>query len=353
MVNQVGYGGVTLAHVERLTIRGNTIEDNGPDHLQPVCGVFVLYGEGVEIAHNRIVNNGTRTDEPPSAARPGRRGGINIVLCSTTLDESESIEQGALQLEGTPALRVHDNVVSVPLGPALMAQAVGPVSVQGNSFTSAGVVPRPGQLASLFVRGATVTIINLGRSAEASGTVRRFASITRGPADRTFPSSENPDVVTVSRAPRLGIANEGIANGFVLFTDNQCHLVPARGLDGFELSASVTILSTDDVGIQDNQCLTVLPDGTLLAQVLAFADSVRVTGNRFKEGPNDALLSGITLGGINVTAHNEATHCLLVWPPAPSPRVVDGPNIVVAEILDPRSCAQFAAIFNPIERIRG
>ena len=80
MASLMGYGGVSLADVERLVLRENVIEDNGPDFLQPVCGVFVVEGEGVEIVHNRIVNNGANTGEPTSSARPGPRGGINIAL---------------------------------------------------------------------------------------------------------------------------------------------------------------------------------------------------------------------------------------------------------------------------------
>ena len=50
---------------------------------------------------------------------------------------------GVLRLSvqnGMPAAKVHDNIVSVPLGQALAMIALGPVSVLGNQFTSRGMV---------------------------------------------------------------------------------------------------------------------------------------------------------------------------------------------------------------------
>jgi len=121
---------------------------------------------------------------------------------------------------------------------------------------------------------------------------------------------------------------------------------------GLRLS-SISILSLDDVGVHDNQCLTTLPEGTLLTQLFAYGDSVRATGNRLKEGPGDAVFSAITLGGTNVTAHNEATHCLVVRPSPPSDRVIDGPNIIVVTGADRAYCQRFATVFGDFGRLGG
>ncbi|HYO99552.1 MAG TPA: DUF6519 domain-containing protein, partial [Pyrinomonadaceae bacterium] len=50
MLNHIGYGGIALADVEYLVIRDNFIEDNSPNPRSPVCGIFVLHAEGVEIS---------------------------------------------------------------------------------------------------------------------------------------------------------------------------------------------------------------------------------------------------------------------------------------------------------------
>jgi hypothetical protein len=74
----LGYGGIALADVQNLVVQDNTIVDNGRNHLDPVCGVFVLHGKGIDLSRNRIAGNGKRTSEGPTNARRGHRGGVVI-----------------------------------------------------------------------------------------------------------------------------------------------------------------------------------------------------------------------------------------------------------------------------------
>jgi len=101
--------------------------------------------------------------------------------------------------------------------------------------------------------------------------------------------------------------------------------------------ASISILSLDDVGFHDNQCYTNLSFGTLITNALVIASSVRVTENRFKEAPQDVVYSGVTLGEINTTSHNQATHCLLILP-ATLPRGVTDGNIILQAINKRQEC---------------
>ena len=402
MFNLMGYGGISLAHVEHLSITENLIEDNGASYLDPVCGIYVLYGEGVEIDHNRVVNNGTRTEETPNRARPGRRGGIVIAFCTVPVEGTiSSPELHRIVPESTPALRVHDNVVIAPLGQALWVGANGPVSVQGNSLASMGVSLERENIARLLA-GMTVTIDNLGRSPEERAAIKHYKSLAYGMAPAGFHSPNNTEAVVVGTPTReTGIITAGIAPGFVLFTANQCHFTPAAarrvpvftegaatrqpaetdvastraettaasgwrpaasvGLQpgsllplavGLRL-ASISIVSLDDVGVNDNQCFTRLPDGTLLTGLFVFGDSVRVSDNRFKEGPDDAIFSSISIGGLNITAHNEGTHCFLVRPSAPSDRVVDGPNIVVSTLANKGYCDRFSRVLENFAELKG
>src|SRR5262249_56363869 len=39
-VDQMGYGAISLADVAQLVVRDNAIEDNGPDAVAPICGLF-------------------------------------------------------------------------------------------------------------------------------------------------------------------------------------------------------------------------------------------------------------------------------------------------------------------------
>jgi hypothetical protein len=69
---------------------------------------------------------------------------------------------------------------------------------------------------------------------------------------------------------------------------------------------------------------------------LLAAFSLRVTGNRFKEGLLNAPLSAMTIGLLNATAHNQATHCLLVV--GPPLGLINGPNTILVNLLVPHFC---------------
>jgi hypothetical protein len=325
----MGYGGIALADVQRLYIRSNVIADNGSDSVGPVCGVFVLHGEGMEITHNRIANNGARARNAPDPT-PGPRGGVYVAQCSAPLGQvSES--GGCVSTLDTdmPALRMHDNVVSAPAGQALFVIAHGRVSVQANALTSLGFTAETGDAGSGKLIGAAVMINNLGRTAEESLQFQKFGHFLRASnimrEDFSF-----KDKGLASAATDATELASGLGSGFVLFSDNQCQFLPSglqprlqeRAEPGAQAgrlswSGAISIISRDDIGVHDNQCLTRMPGGEpVLTQLFVFGDSVRVTGNRFKEGPEEALFSGITIGGMNITAQNEATHCLMVKGPA-------------------------------------
>ena len=105
-------------------------------------------------------------------------------------------------------------------------------------------------------------------------------------------------------------------------------------------------MSLDDLGFHDNQCLTDIAaeNRVLLTQALLFASSLRVTDNRFKEGPQDVIVSGITLGIMNTTALNQATHCLIVRPAAGWPGTIDQGNTILTALSSSRACAKFDSL---------
>ncbi len=320
-VNVAGFGGIALADVENLLVRDNRIGSNGPTHLEAICGVFVLHGEGVDITRNLIVDNGHKSTPSAQGAKRGLRGGIVIgyALAPTRLVSIPGVDEGAPVQNGVPAARIHDNIVAQPLGPALLMTALGPVSVVGNQLTSQGVAP--GFTASFI--GATVGIMNLGLPNEFY--LQYFAFLLLG-----APIQEE-DPTTAARPGfddfRFGHA---LANGNVLFASNQVVM------DVFEVGisiamSSVFILTADDLGFLGNQCDASLIDDVILSQVMLAGLSVRVCNNRLKESafprvPN-ALLSGLTFGKfMNTTTDNESTRCLLAY----GDRLVRFPNISLA-----------------------
>lgn len=308
MINSMGYGGISLGDVEYLVIKDNVIENNGSDHLDPICGIFVLHGEGMEISRNRIVNNGAKTDQPSNKAKPGRRGGISIVFAVPPVEVTQIAGRLYPRQNGIPAVKIHDNIVSQPLGQALILNALGPVSVLGNQFTSRGMILN---VSSPTFLAATVAIVNLGMSNELY-----FQLFLGNPID-TF-NAGGKDIEFTEEAvfvPREGlddmVTGSYLANGNVLFNDNQCVLDLLE--TGFSFSfSSILIFSLDDVAFMSNQCDSNLMDDFILSEAIVLGLTCRVNNNRFKEGFAHALYSAITFGILmNTTTANQGTHCFL------------------------------------------
>ncbi len=316
MLGKKGYGGISLADVENLVIRENRIEDNGTkvQKGEPICGVFVLHGEGVDISENRISNNGAKV----SSYQQGPRGGIAIVKA---VAPSAEYRVEALQLkyplkQGVPAVTIHDNVVVAPAGRALSLTALGPVSVTDNQFTTRDICPEQGLQPYL---GATVSILNLGVSNELYGQLFLFFLLSYLNTDSLKPNggvSVTGDEINIPAGTADPSSYECIANGNVLFSNNQCLLdLFDSERDMVLLSSSIMIATLDDIGFHGNQCdFDAVPAmDFILSQAILFGFSLRVSNNRFKEGVLfNSLFSAITLGLLNMTTHNQATHCLWI-----------------------------------------
>lgn len=337
MRDRMGYGGIALAAVEDLTIYDNRIEDNGRNRVDPICGIFILLAQGFDISRNQILNNGSRSEEPVTSAKPGQRGGIVIMLATHPPAAAVAVKLEAFALPAQlerPALRVHDNVVVAPLGRALSVTALGNISVADNQLASQGATFREGSLDGLFV--TTVYIANLGRNFEAPGQLSGFQGIAVADA--------RPTVSAAAVQPRL------FANGRVLFSDNQVTLnVTERGPTF--AATSITIFTLDDVGFTDNQSQMLLTDDVVLANTLLFGISVRANSNRWEEPLPNALYSAVTLGLMNVTAHNVATHCIVA---AALPKLlVKEPNVILlGQFLDD-PCGRVSQILPGFGKARG
>lgn len=331
MIDSMGYGGIALADVEHLVVLDNVIEDNGPNYLEPICGIFVLHGEGIDISRNRIRNNGASTTQSPNDAKEGRRGGINVVY-GIAPTESVTIDGQQYPVQnGVPAIRVHENIVSVPLGQALSLTALGPVLVVGNQLTSSGMImnsssPQPSFFAS------TVAIWNWGISTEFNGQLLSFNALREGQTGRVRGSRVTDEAVIL---PQEGLDDllfgRYLANGNVLFSNNQC-VLDLRETGRSISVTSLFILSIDDIGFHNNQCDCHLVDDFVISHAFLFGGSVRMSDNRLKEDLNKAVYSAISMGLMNATTNNQATHCVIV---SGIPGVkVDSGNKIVLQILN-------------------
>lgn len=344
MQESIGYGGIALADVEYLVIRDNVIENNGPSQRMPICGIYVLHGEGIEISRNRIRNNGAKDGTSDSDALPGARGGIFVsyaIAPRLPFEGFQASHEFSIPAQnGVPAIKIHNNSVSSPLGQALALVALGPVSVIGNQFTSLGLLS---SLNSSSTWAATVLIFNLGLSNELYLQLLAFSAVAMGQV-KAYNSHLEADDDNTLFMPQPGlddaILGGYLANGNVLFSDNQCTLNLMDETTEFALS-SVLIASLDDVSFCNNQCDCDLFLGDLIiTHAILFGISLRVTNNRFKEGILGAWLSALTLALLNLTTDNQSTHCLLNL----GLLVEDRQNMSLLDAFFPKLCAAFHRI---------
>lgn len=334
--DDIGYGGIALSDVLNLVIHHNEIVDNGRSHIDPICGIYVLHGEGVDICDNRIINNGKKsnTNTERVIEKRGARSGIHLVYAITPTVPlfPENKEQSFPRQNGVPAAKIHNNIVSHPVGRALTINALGPVSVTDNQLTSRGILA--GQASAI---ASTVSILNLGVSNEFYQQLTSFAQMVRGQVNLNSLNARNTGATAEGATfARAGLddfrVGRYLANGNVMFANNQVVLDEFDIKRNIALSA-VAIMSLDDIAFHNNQCDYSLWGDFLLFPNYILAPSVRVADNRFKESLYGAFISGITFGIVNTTTGNQATHCLLV---VGNPGLkIDANNIALADAIIP------------------
>jgi Family of unknown function (DUF6519) len=296
------FGAICIPFVEDLVIRDNAITDFGFRPGDPVCGIFVLYGQIIDISRNQVLETrdwNLSTQEQVSPA--GIRGGI-VVLTATppSFTTAGSLYSTANKLAGAyiapsfvpgvPALRVEHNVVRVASGDALEAAGFGPFSIVNNHLSTAGTV-RGGGVAAL---AQTVFILNLGISIEFAALGKFSSFAPKPPAGASF------------QARGSGTTS----NGAVTFTENMCQLEGRITRPG--AFSSVMIVSLDDLIFGNNQCWmdAIASPVTAVLDAMLVAGFVQVTSNRFQEVLGSVQASGFTLGLLNITGQNISSHCL-------------------------------------------
>lgn len=352
-LERIGYGGISLADVEDLVVWDNVIENNGPRRTDPVCGIFVLMGAGIDISRNRIVNNGARTVEPVTTAKRGQRGGIIIrhaipPVLGAAMAKDPALAYKALQSD-RPTLVVHDNIVVAPMGRALSATVLGAVSVVGNEFVTQAVTPfQTGSLDSFIA--ATIYIADLGRNFEITSWKAGYQAVRLGNYQADNAYAFKNDTFTLSPRGVAAPAERFFLSGQVQFIANQVTLdLVERGLSF--AASSILIVSLDDIGFVGNQSMTQLADDFVLVNSFLFGTSIRATDNRWEEPIPNAIYSAITLGLMNVTANNIGTHCIVAL--APPKLLVSSPNVVLLNQFIDNPCAIAARLLAGFATIAG
>jgi hypothetical protein len=323
-----GLGGISLGLCEDVAIVENRIEGNGNGAVGPTCGIFVAYGEGVDITANRILGNGPLpTNITNLQLLPGFRGGIVLGFVSSFNALAGVNAAGTTNVAPTaltnprPAARVHQNVVDQPAGLALYAAAYGPLSITDNSFNSelSGVNP-------LELAAGTVLIVNIGGMQQAPAAVR-LQSQTAGLAGTPSGAASLKSAVFARTPTALAL----LPNGNTLFNDNQSRTGAAN------TSATCQVInSLSDVSYQGNQSRSERA-GNLFSNVFLGGTTLRAVGNRLSEAETQTLMSLFTLSArLNNTSLNQGDHCIVAADLDPAT-----PNVVVAnQVLNPSAvCA--------------
>jgi hypothetical protein len=366
MLDLAAFGAIALADGEAITIRNNVIENNGPSHVDPICGIFALRTEGISIENNRIVDNGPRNSDA-TQVRPGMRGGIVLPYVAPPAATSVSMRQ-----RGYPAVRIHDNIVSVQLGRALHVIGEGGMSISRNQLSSHGIVAGNGHISGYYTNLANAGLYPMVYAADMSSGMnvtetpqpkRRYFEYTAGKltgvdkwntgslfdADKTsqvigsalidgidqlgaatvfvLDLGRAPDLLRVSQtvatnnigdyyfvAARIGITRYTRLSGKVEFNDNQVTL-DLLGSRESQVFTSVVLLSLDDVSMQDNQLEALATSVPVFIEALVVATTARMNGNRINQSPAPAgqpvqHLSAMVLGMAAQATNNIATYCI-------------------------------------------
>lgn len=280
----VGFGGVSLGICDNASIVDNRIVENGFNNDNPVCGVFIGFGEHIEISGNVIEDNAPAGAGDISEREFGIRGGILVTL--SALHAYEKFPGGDFLTDSLKlGARIHGNIVRQPVGNALVILGAGSLSICNNHLVTQSAGPLPyGQAAGTFL------VINHGG------------------------------------APSLG-------SGETVIGHNQIYL----GDIGNSLCVC-SINCSDDLDFSNNQSVALGRARRLFNTNLS-GKSLRAIGNRFKETGKQEKGGDIwslrSWARINKTAHNQGDHCIVVQTlPTNTGNTIDVHN----QVIDPTGC---------------
>ena len=321
-----GLGGISLGLVDDTAITGNRVEGNGRSGANPVCGIFIQYGEALEIARNVILDNGVAPAQASIEIQDGLRGGVVIGLAGNfglfTVLRRGAGDAGA----AASAARVLANHVEQPVGCALLMRAFGPAMVNDNVFMS-----ERSAVGGVDALAGTVLISNLaGLENVESGTVVKAQPVVRAQRAPAVAAAAAAGALVEDRPLNIAetafrpiavepavIAAALLPSGSVMFNDNQtragaAHVSPITQL----------VIGNDDVSFAANQCHTD-QTGKVFANTMVSSPTLRATANRLRERAADTNASLLTVSSrANDTSLNQGDHCILAYDSVSGPASV-------------------------------
>ena len=338
LLHLMGHGGIALGFVEGLVIRDNLIVDHCRDCRDPICGVFVLAVTALDISRNEITEHLRQNLDGVNSGsvKSGPRGGIWVFIAWGELnapsasDYDRYVNAGVFrQFSGAHAAKIHENVVSTPLGRSLTLMVLGDAAISDNRFTSFGIQPidilklllalffgrqltMSAFLQVLALMAGNVLVFDLA-SFQLVGLAKQQLNPNKatGAVNPATPAPSAEAAATNASDSRVPLARLLIRGGLVQFSENQCSLSPIG--TGISIAfSSILIAGLADVGFHHNQSACNLSRTLLLTDAALVGGTLRATGNWLKETLGAVGVSAITAGVLNVTTDNESVHCLSI-----------------------------------------
>ncbi|MEP7300232.1 MAG: DUF6519 domain-containing protein [Caldimonas sp.] len=343
-----GLGGISLGLVDDLAITGNRIQGHGRSGADPVCGVFVQYGEAVEVARNTILDNGIAPSAATAVIGDGLRGGIVLGLVASFGLFAQLRRGAGVAGAAASAARILANHVEQPVGCALYVRAFGPLMVDDNVLAS-----ERSAVGGLDALAGTVLIANLAGVQNAGLAVQASAAapVSTAPAGdpAEAPTTQPIGLLAGTRLQTAQAAAVRIAAllpvGATLVSDNQVRAGPAHRSPVTQL-----LIGYDDIGFSSNQCHTDQA-GNVMANTFVVAATLRAIGNRLRERAANTNLSLLTIATrANDTSLNQGDHCIVAQDtdPAPPTTVQTGNQVMLPNA----RCTSFntitALLFKPL-----
>jgi hypothetical protein len=321
-LQEIGFGGVALEHVEATTIADNVIEEIGGDIRSPTVGIYVSDATGCTIRGNLITAIG-RIERPGNLNVLGVQGGIVIDDCAPFYGPpavsggkiagnwvgkryyektAPAIDLTRLSLPRGEALRIVGNQVIVNFGHSLDVRGKGSFYIADNSFVS--LASRSNEARSRIANGLSVVNTDVPFIEFVAFLFAiLFILLDSLPDEDLFESI----LLSLIRLMVAEVAPETDL-GTIRFHDN---LVRSEDLAAGEISiAQHAIITAQDLLVSDNVFKTLHRAFSGYINLYALGlYSTQCVSNRFDSRvPQGVLAAAVTVGMMNSTYLNHGSH---------------------------------------------
>jgi hypothetical protein len=323
MLNELGFGGIVLTSAWDCVIKSNRIENNGVNQFDPISGICILLGDRIAISDNHILNNGPKIVSDNLRIRKGVRGGIVIGMAAKLTRNLFSNSNQIPDLDNVPVARIYHNLVLQPVGQALLLTGMGPMAISDNSFISQGI----NKSNSIYTIAGVLLVINLGISKDIKLPVEpKLLDLlkTMPPTHRNFTENNTTGTNTNINSNEFYLfLNENprilLPSGDTLFANNLCSFDLTDEEVDRCLSAQM-VISLDDIAYTNNLCECTSNSArgrkiqdTISINTILLGLTIKSCNNSFREGLSLTKISLLSLGVINRTSCNIATHCIFTF----------------------------------------